>query len=155
MGTSWVRRAAGIAVTALLAGAGAAQEAGAEARILEVRRREETVPSANPIYRRMPKYPEPRGGLREIFAVRWAPPPAGLDAGVNVRFEYRQARAADARALTVTYPFAVRGPRTATFVIPERAVEARGRVAAWRVTVWQRGRLLAQADSSQEGRPGR
>jgi len=144
-----IRRAAlaAVLVSLVYCPAVPAQSAGG-ARILGVERREEQLASRNPMYRRMPKFAATSDKpVREIYDVHWAPPPAGIEAGAALVFDYAQERADQVQSLTIQYPFVVQSQRKATFIISERAVLAAGRVTAWRVRLMQGRRIMAETAS--------
>ena len=94
---------------------------------------------------RLPKFTEAMGSSpREVFQVRWRAPGAGLPAGTMLTFEYRQAYSDRVRFLSIRYPFAVRGERTATFEVTGEARRTNGHVTAWRARVVLGGRALAE-----------
>lgn len=126
---------------------------GAErATILRVRQgRQEAAPNreAAPVELRLEKFlivaPAPVPG--ETFRVEWQPVGRALEAGVVLRFEYRQERVRKMQQLTIRYPFAIGQRRTATFEIAPAAAQSGGAVTAWRVRVERDGRVLAEQRS--------
>lgn len=150
MTTLALRRSSGLLGLAILATT--AFGATERARILRVRQDRTAAPTATrepaPVELRLDQFlAAPSTAPREIFRVEWKPLNYALEAGATLRFLYRQERSQATQQLAIRYPFAVREPRTATFEIAPAAVEAGGRVVAWRAVLEAEGQILAELRS--------
>jgi hypothetical protein len=84
----------------------------------------------------------------ETFEVVWSPPPAGLEAGAVVLFEYRHRDDEQVRRLTRKYAFPVEGERKATFVVKSADAPGAGPVGMWRVRLVYKGQVLAESTTA-------
>lgn len=83
---------------------------------------------------------------RQNFYVNWNPG-RGVSKDSRLVFEYRQDKIKKTQVLVITYPFSVTEARMATFTIAEKAFRTGGPVTAWRVSLVEKNRTLAQKQS--------